>query len=173
MKKILTGVIGCVFLFVIFSFLFPMSTVKSTVNLYWILNHRPFVTYLACERVLNRAASKDTVYSDVSRYMDEGTYNNLSVKTKSFYHDGQPWDDTVHVIHQQQDKDDPRLSYVDFIEYSTKKESIKWIRLRQLAVLAEGDSWKVIKYIEPIDSTWYAPTYFEHVYSAILPDVKK
>ena len=46
MKKILTGVIGCVFLFVIFSFLFPMSTVKSTVNLYWILNHRPFVTYV-------------------------------------------------------------------------------------------------------------------------------
>lgn len=53
MKKILTGVIGCVFLFVIFSFLFPMSTVKSTVNLYWILNHRPFVTYVDCERVLN------------------------------------------------------------------------------------------------------------------------
>ena len=70
MKKILTGVIGCVFLFVIFSFLFPMSTVKSTVNLYWILNHRPFVTYVDCERVLNRAASKDTVYADVSRYMD-------------------------------------------------------------------------------------------------------
>lgn len=105
MKKILTGVIGCVFLFVIFSFLFPMSTVKSTVNLYWILNHRPFVTYVDCERVLNRAASKDTVYADVSRYMDEGTYNNLSVKTKSFYHDGQPWDDTVHVIQQQKEKD--------------------------------------------------------------------
>ena len=65
MKKILTGVIGCVFLFVIFSFLFPMSTVKSTVNLYWILNHRPFVTYV----------------------------------------DGQPWDDTVHVIQQQKEKD--------------------------------------------------------------------
>ena len=105
MKKILTGVIGCVFLFVIFSFLFPMSTVKSTVNLYWILNQRPFVTYVDCERVLNRAASKDTVYADVSRYMDEGTYNNLSVKTKSFYHDGQPWDDTVHVIQQQKEKD--------------------------------------------------------------------
>ena len=105
MKKILTGVIGCVFLFVIFSFLFPMSTVKSTVNLYWILNHRPFVTYVDCERVLNRAASKDTVYADVSRYMDEGTYNNLSVKTKSFYHDGQPWDDTVHAIQQQKEKD--------------------------------------------------------------------
>ena len=51
MKKILTGVIGCVFLFIIFSFLFPMSTVKSTVNLYWILNHRPFVTYVDCEQL--------------------------------------------------------------------------------------------------------------------------
>ena len=173
MKKIVISTISCIFLLEIFFSIFPLTLVKSTTNLYLILNHRPFITYVDCEKVLTQAASKDTIYADVSQYMDEGIYNNLSVKTKSFYWDGQPWDDVIHVIHQEQDKDDPRLIYVDFIEYSTKNESVKWVRLRQLAILSNENSWNIIEYIEPIDLDWYAPTYFEHVYSVILPDIKK
>lgn len=170
--KSLICIISCVFFLIIFFLIFPITMVTSTIDLYFILNHKPFVTYVDCEHVLTQAASKSTLYKDVSQYMNEEIYNNLSIKTKSYYQNTQSWDDVIQVIHQEQDQNDPRLVYVDFIEYSTKQESTKWIRLRQLAIVKDENSWKIVKYIEPMKGDWYAPTYFEHVYSIILPNIK-
>ena len=173
LKKVLLGTGILSICIAAFFMLFPYTLVKSTIDLYIILNYKPFTTYVDCKDVLTKAASKETTYADVSPYMNEEIYNNLSVKTKSFYHSNQTWDDVIQVIHQQQDRDDHRLVYVDIIEYSTEKEPIKWIRVRQLAILAEGDSWQIIKYIEPMKPRWYTPTYIGRVYSLILPQIEK
>lgn len=173
MKKFLIGVISICIFFVIFFIIFPYTYVKATIDLYIILNYKPFVTYVDCQNILTKAASKKTMYNDVQLYMNEEIYNNLSVKTKSYYRKEQPWDDVIHIIHQQQDVDDNRLIYVDFIEYSTEKENIKWVRVRQLVLLTDGNSWKIIKYIEPMTLKWYNPTYIGHVYSFILPNIGK
>ncbi len=171
-KNIWIGVIGIGFFSVIFFMMFPYTLVKSTIELYIVLYNKPFTVYVDCQDILNRAASKRTTYDEVNQYMNEEIYNNLSVKTKSYYRSTQPEDDVIHIVNQKQDADDQRLVYVDFIKYSTKKEPDKWVRIRQLVIMREQDSWKIIKYIEPMTPAWYRPTYFGNVYSFILPDIQ-
>lgn len=168
MKKFLFCILHGIFLVLLLYFVFPSDYVKDTVSLYMFLYHRPCNTYVVCQDILNQAVSKNTVYTDVQKYMSKDIYNRLSVKTKFYYREEQYWDEKIHVISQKQDEKDKRLFYIDFIEYSTKKEFTKWIRMRRVIIFLDGTCWKIIKYIEPLDY-WHEPIYIETVYSFILP----
>lgn len=163
--------IPCVMISLILGLIFCNPTLKGTIELYIIMNYKPFEKYIACDDILNMAASKDSTYADVSPYMNEEIYNNLSVKTKSYYRSALPYDEVIQVINQKQDVNDPHMLYVDIIQYNTALETVKWVRVRQLVAIKDGASWKFVKYIEPMTWNWYHPTYFGHVYTLILPNI--
>lgn len=162
-----------IIIFAILLGILHISKLGNTLELYILMHYKPFPSYINCNDLLNKAASKTTVYSDVSEYMNEEIYNNLSIKTKSYYNPVNSYDEVIQVIHQKTEANNPCLVYIDIIQYNTSPEYIKRIRLRQLIAQKDSDtSWKLIKYVEPMTWNWYKPTYFEYVYSIILPHIE-
>ena len=61
------------------------NNILGSIKLYEKLHNPSYVEYVHCDDILNRAVSKNENYESVSKYMSEEIYNNLSIKTKSFY----------------------------------------------------------------------------------------
>lgn len=165
MKKLFTVVL----LMLVGVMLGTHSVLRQTLDLYIIMHFKKSPVYVNCVPILTQAVSKNNDYRPFFAYMNEEIYNNLSIKTKSYYREGQDWDNGLYVLSQVQDVDDARLIYVDIITYPKTEAFEKSVTLRQLVIFKENNSWKVIKYIEPIKSGWYKPTYLGRVYSFILP----
>ena len=174
-KRLLKVLIACLGICVVLIscmliFHLQVWSIKSTAELYIITRFKPYTEYVPCEEVLYRAVSRYGTYEEAAPYMNEEIYNNLTIKTKSYYKPESEIDDLAYVINQQEDADDPRIVYVEMITYSNKDTWERSVGTQRLILLKEGDSWRITKYIEVGKLTGYEGAhYFGTVYSIGLP----
>lgn len=146
---------------------YQSNNILGSIKLYEKLHNPSYVEYVYCDDILNRAVSKNENYESVSKYMSEEIYNNLSIKTKSFYKPNQKWNQKIYVINQIKDLTDNKIIYVDFILYDDQNELVKYVSTGRVSILKDGVNWKIIDYIQ---STKPLPDdYIGTVYNFILP----
>ena len=163
MKKIL----GVISIFIVLLLVYQSNNILGSIKLYEKLHNPSYVEYVYCDDILNRAVSKNENYESVSKYMSEEIYNNLSIKTKSFYEPNQKWNQKIYVINQIKDLTDNKIIYVDFILYDDQNELVKYVSTGRVSILKDGVNWKIIDYIQ---STKPLPDdYIGTVYNFILP----
>lgn len=163
MKKIL----GVISIFIVLLLVYQNNNILGSIKLYEKLHNTSYVEYVHCDDILNRAVSKNVNYESVSKYMSEEIYNNLSIKTKSFYEPNQKWNQKIYVINQIKDLTDDKIIYVDFILYDDQNELVKYVSTGRVSILKDGVNWKIIDYIQ---STKPLPDdYIGTVYNFILP----
>ena len=163
MKKIL----GVISIFIVLLLVYQNNNILGSIKLYEKLHNPSYVEYVHCDDILNRAVSKNENYESVSKYMSEEIYNNLSIKTKSFYEPNQKWNQKIYVINQIKDLTDDKIIYVDFILYDDQNELVKYVSTGRVSILKDGVNWKIIDYIQ---STKPLPDdYIGTVYNFILP----
>lgn len=163
MKKIL----GVISIFIVLLLVYQSNNILGSIKLYEKLHNPSYVEYVYCDDILNRAVSKNENYESVFKYMSEEIYNNLSIKTKSFYEPNQKWNQKIYVINQIKDLTDNKIIYVDFILYDDQNELVKYVSTGRVSILKDGVNWKIIDYIQ---STKPLPDdYIGTVYNFILP----
>lgn len=163
MKKIL----GVISIFIVLLLVYQSNNILGSIKLYEKLHNPSYVEYVYCDDILNKAVSKNENYESVSKYMSEEIYNNLSIKTKSFYEPNQKWNQKIYVINQIKDLTDNKIIYVDFILYDDQNELVKYVSTGRVSILKDGVNWKIIDYIQ---STKPLPDdYIGTVYNFILP----
>lgn len=163
MKKIL----GVISIFIVLLLVYQNNNILGSIKLYEKLHNPSYVEYVHCDDILNRAVSKNENYESVSKYMSEEIYNNLSIKTKSFYEPNQKWNQKIYVINKIKDLTDDKIIYVDFILYDDQNELVKYVSTGRVSILKDGVNWKIIDYIQ---STKPLPDdYIGTVYNFILP----
>ena len=158
---------GVISIFIVLLLVYQSNNILGSIKLYEKLHNPSYVEYVYCDDILNRAVSKNENYESVSKYMSEEIYNNLSIKTKSFYKPNQKWNQKIYVINQIKDLTDNKIIYVDFILYDDQNELVKYVSTGRVSILKDGVNWKIIDYIQ---STKPLPDdYIGTVYNFILP----
>lgn len=163
MKKFL----GVISIFIVLLLVYQNNNILGSIKLYEKIHNPSYVEYVHCDDILNRAVSKNENYESVSKYMSEEIYNNLSIKTKSFYEPNQKWNQKIYVINQIKDLTDDKIIYVDFILYDDQNELVKHVSTGRVSILKDGVNWKIIGYIQSTKPLH--DDYIGTVYNFILP----
>lgn len=154
-------------IFILLLLIYQSNNILGYIRLYEKLHKPSYVEYVHCEDILNKAVSKNENYESVSKYMSEEIYNNLSIKTKSFYEPNQKWNQKIYVINQAKDLIDDKIIYVDFILYDDQDELVKYVSIGRVSVLNDGGFWKIIDYIQSTKPSH--DDYIGTVYNFMLP----
>lgn len=150
-------------------FLITNNVPKSTFEFYLVRIYGSFYQYVDCEDVLQYAVSKESTYTELQNYMSEEIYNNLSIKTKSFYKNENAWDGAICVLSQKQDRFNPDIIYLDVaLLYDEGKSIVVHPWIRQLVLEKNKTSWRIVKFIEP-GKKWYDPFYIGQIYFFAYP----